>query len=265
MDQFLAPQGDRFRLDAYDPAATPGMDEQKAAETLERNRVRIAELQNTLYAEGERALLVILQAMDTGGKDPIIRDVLYLANPQACRVTAFKRATKLEKKRDRFWRFHLEMPGSGEIGVFNRAYYDDAIKEHAHEELDEAELQRSYRQTNLFEQTLAETDITILKLFLHISKDEQKRRLKDRMEDPARQWELSESDFKEREFWDGYMKAYESAIRHTNTDWARWYVIPSDRSWFRDAAASAIILGALERMNPQYPPPKVDLSAVELV
>jgi PPK2 family polyphosphate:nucleotide phosphotransferase len=265
MDQFVVPQGKRFRLADHDPTATLGMDEAKAAEILERNRVRIAELQEKLYAEGERTLLVILQAMDTGGKDPIIRDVLYLANPQACRVTAFKRATKQEKKRDRFWRFHLEMPGTGEIGVFNRAYYDDPIQQHAHDELDETALQRSYRQANLFEQTLAETDITIIKLFLHMSKDEQKRRIKNRMEDPDRQWELSKSDFEERKFWDGYMTAYESAIRHTNTDWAPWYVIPSDRSWFRDAAASIIILETLEQMNPQYPPPEVDLSKVELV
>ena len=264
MEDFLAPKGDAFRLADVDPTRTPGMDEKTAAETLDRNRIRIAELQNVLYAEGERSLLVILQSMDTGGKDPIIRDVFQLANPQACRVTAFKQASKSEQKRDRFWRFHLEMPGKGEIGVFNRSHYDETIRDFAHGEVDQKQLQRRYRQTNLFEETLAESDITIIKLFLHISKDEQKRRLRGRMEDPKRQWELSESDFIERQYWDGYMAAYENVVRHTNTEWAPWYVIPSDRSWFRDAAASAIIVRALERMNPQFPPPKVDLSQVQL-
>ena len=265
MDNFLAPQGDAFVLAKYDPSDTLGFDERKAEETLHENQQRIAELQNVLYAESERSLLVILQSMDTGGKDPIIRDVLRLVNPQASRVTAFKQASKAEEKRGQFWRFFKEIPGRGEIGVFNRSYYDDVINRHAHGLIEQEELEDRYKRIRLFEQFVTCTDTMLVKIFLHISKDEQKRRLRGRMDDPARQWELSEADFEERKFWDGYMRAYESIIRATNVDHAPWYVINSDRSWFRDAAASMIIATALERMDPKFPPPSVDLSKVELV
>jgi PPK2 family polyphosphate:nucleotide phosphotransferase len=265
MEQFRAPQGDAFVLSNYDPADTLAFDERKAEETLDRNCRRIAELQNVLYAESKRSLLVVLQSMDTGGKDPIIRDVLYLANPQACRVTAFKKASKGEEKRGHFWRFYNEVPARGEIGVFNRSYYDEIINRHAHDSCDQEKLEDRYKRIRLFEQFLTATDTTVIKIFLHISKGEQKRRLQGRMDDPSRQWELSENDFEERKFWDGYMRAYESIIRATNVDQAPWHVIPSDRSWFRDAAASIIIATALERMDPKFPPPKVDLSNVELV
>ena len=265
MDTFLAPKGDAFVLGKYDPSDTHGFDERKAEETLHRNQQRIAELQNVLYAESERSLLVILQSMDTGGKDPIIRDVLRLVNPQASRVTAFKQASKAEQKRGHFWRFFNEVPGRGEIGVFNRSYYDDVINRHAHDRADQQELEDGYKRIRLFEQFLTSTDTTLIKIFLHISKAEQKRRLRGRMDDPTRQWELSEADFEERKFWDGYMRAYESIIRATNVDYAPWYVITSDKSWFRDAAASIIVATALERMDPKFPPPSVDLSKVELV
>src|SRR3712207_6174224 len=151
MDRFLAPKGDAFVLSKYDPSETLGFDERQAEETLHRNQLRIAELQNVLYAESERSLLVILQSMDTGGKDPIIRDVLFLANPQACRVTAFKKASKTEKKRGHFWRFFKEVPGRGEIGVFNRSYYDDIVNRHAHDLADRSELEDRYERIRLFE------------------------------------------------------------------------------------------------------------------
>jgi polyphosphate kinase 2 (PPK2 family) len=180
-------------------------------------------------------------------------------------VTAFKQPSKAEKKRGDFWRFFKEVPARGEIGVFNRSYYDDVINRHAHESIEQEELQESYERIRLFERFLTGTDTTLIKIFIHISKAEQKRRLQGRMDDPTRHWELSEADFEERKFWDGYMRAYESIIRATNTDYAPWYVIPADKSWFRDAAASIIMATALERMNPQFPPASVDLSKVELV
>jgi PPK2 family polyphosphate:nucleotide phosphotransferase len=264
-DRYLAPKGDTFKLSTYESGSTFEATEDDAHALLERNRGRIAELQNVLYAESKRSLLVILQSMDTGGKDPIIRDVLSAANPQACRVTAFKKASESEKKRGPFWRFHQELPAAGEIGVFNRSYYDDPIRQHAHDEADAKEREASYHRIVLFEELLVETGTTVVKIFLHMSKQEQKKRLQDRMNDPERHWELSSADFEERKYWDGYMSAYEEAIRSTNTDHAPWYVIPADKSWFRDAAASQIIAGILERMAPQFPPPDVDLSTVELV
>ena len=264
-DRYLAPERDAFELSQCDPESTFDTSEADAHALLERNRERIAELQNVLYAESKRSLLVVLQSMDTGGKDPIIRDVFSAANPQACRVTAFKKASKSETKRGPFWRFYLDAPALGEIGVFNRSYYDDVINQHAHEVLDSDGRAAAYRRILLFEQLLVESGTRVIKIFLHISKEEQKRRLQDRMDDPQRHWELSEADFEERKYWDGYMRAYEEAIRSTNVDYAPWYVIPSDKSWFRDAAASEIIAGILDRMDPKFPPPDVDLSTVELV
>ena len=259
MDRFRAPH-------QFNPSSTPGMDdEEAAAKTLRQNHAKIAELQNLLYAEAERSVLFVLQSMDTGGKDPIIRDVLFSANPQATRVTAFKKASTSEKKRGQFWRFYHEIPSKGEIGVFNRSYYDEIIRSDAHDDISAEELDASYRRILLFEQLLVESGTTVVKIYLNISKAEQKRRLQARMDDPTRHWELSESDFEERKFWDGYMRAYDGVIKNTNVDWAPWYEIPSDKSWYRDAAASEIIVTTLERMNPQFPPAKVDLSKVELV
>jgi len=252
-----------FQLASYNPEDTHGKTEAECTRRFDENRIRIAELQNVLYAERKQSLLVVLQAMDTGGKDPIIRDVLSAANPQACRVTAFKRTSSSERRRDRLWRFHQHVPADGEIGVFNRSYYDEIIADDAHDELDDQERAKRYEQIRCFEWMLAADNVTIIKLFLHISKEEQRRRLEERISDPSRHWELSESDFAERKFWDGYMRAYEAAIRHTHTDYAPWHVVTSDRKWFRDAAASMLILEALQRMNPQYPPPKVDLNHIE--
>jgi PPK2 family polyphosphate:nucleotide phosphotransferase len=263
MDHLRIPDAPGFRLAEFDPADTLGMKEDEACDVLERNRVRIAEIQNRLYAEKKQSLLVVLQSMDTGGKDPIIRDVLYTANPQACRVTAFKKADRNEAAHDRFWRFHQAAPVKGEIGVFNRAYYDDIIKERAHNEMSASDAARHYGHINHFEALLADQDIHIIKLFLHISKEEQRHRLQERIDNPERHWELSESDFKERRYWDGYMAAYEEAIRATETDCGHWFIITADRKWYRDAAASTVIADTLERMNPRFPPPKVDLSSIE--
>lgn len=261
--KFRVPSATQFRLASYDTADTEGLTEPECERILAENQTRIAELQNVLYAEDRRSLLVVLQAMDTGGKDPIIRDVFSAANPQACRVTAFKKAGGREAEQDRFWRFHHAAPGKGEIGVFNRAYYDDTIRSDAHGELDEEALSNLYRHICNFERVLADQDVTILKVFLYISKEEQRVRLQERIDTPSRHWELSESDFTERKFWDGYMRAYESAIRQTHTDYAPWYLVTSDRKWFRDAAASILIREALEEMNPQFPPSSVDLSQIE--
>jgi PPK2 family polyphosphate:nucleotide phosphotransferase len=249
MDQFRVPN-EGFRLADHDPANTHGLDEHRCEDILAKNRKRIAELQNTLYAEKKRSLLVVLQSMDTAGKDPIIRDVLDLANSQATRVT-------------HFWRFHKKIPAMGEIGVFNRSYYDEIIAADAHDELPDEERRRWYREFLLFEELLASEGIWIVKIFLHIDKDEQRRRLQERIDDPTRQWELSKKDFSEREFWYGYMRAYESVLRNTTRDFAPWFLIPSNKKWFRDAAASIIIADALERIDPKFPPPKIDLNDID--
>src|SRR4051794_7726072 len=196
-NRYLATKGDAFDLRNHHPADTHQSSEGDMHTVLKRNQQRIAELQNVLYAESERSLLVILQSMDTGGKDPIIRDVLAIANPQACRVTAFKKASESEKKRGPFWRFYVETPALGEIGVFNRSYYDDLINAHAHGRIDIEERTAWSRRILLFEQLLTDSGTTVAKIFLHISKEEQKRRLQGRMADPERHWELSDADFEE--------------------------------------------------------------------
>ncbi len=262
MHQFRIPTN--FQLDNIDPTSTHGWAESYCEKLLAENSAKIAKLQNVLYAEAERSLLIVLQSMDTGGKDPIIRDVLSAANPQACRVTAFKKPSDSEEKHDRFYRFHKAMPAKGEIGVFNRSYFDGTIVADAHRELDAKGLERDYKRIGLFEQLLVEDEIDVIKIYLHMSKAEQKHRLEERIGNPERHWELSEADFSERKHWDGYMRAYENCIRATDKDYAPWYVIPADRKWFRDAAASVIIVGALEKMNPQFPPASMDLSKVEM-
>lgn len=264
MHRFRVPSGNAFRLSQVNPGDSGSIPAAERAGLLERNQQSIAELQNRLYAEGERSLLVVLQSMDTGGKDPIIRDVLSAANPQACRVTAFKKPHDGEKNEDRFLRFHRAVPRRGELGVFNRSYYDDVIFRSAHQQLKPREAAAEYTNINNFEHLLADDHVTIVKIFLHISRDEQRRRLRERMDDPARHWELSEADFAERKFWDGYMRAYEEAICKSNTEWAPWFVIPADDRDFRDAAASIILRDALQAMDPQYPPASIDLAKVEL-
>jgi PPK2 family polyphosphate:nucleotide phosphotransferase len=253
---------ENFSLSLYDADDTCGLTEPECDRIVDENRENIAERQNVLYAEKKQALLVILLAMDTGGKDPIIRDVLSAANPQACRVTAFKKESSSEKERDSFWRYHHEVPGRGEIGVFNRSYFDSMIKEDAHGDLDDHSRRSRYHQIRCFEQILAEDNITLLKLFLHITKDEQRHRLQERIDDPTRHWELSDADFEERKYWDQYMTAFETAIRETHTPQAPWHVITANRKWFRDATASNLILKTLRDMDPQYPAATVDLDNV---
>jgi PPK2 family polyphosphate:nucleotide phosphotransferase len=254
---------DGVRLSECDPSDTRNFDAAWAARTLNHNRRRIAELQNVLYAERKRSLLLVLQSMDTGGKDPIIRDVLNRTNPQACRAVAFKKSAGPESKHDRFWRFHRAMPEKGEIVVFNRGYFDEIIAAHAHGDLTPEQFDGHCRQINAFEYILSEQGIYIAKIFLHISKDEQRRRLQERIDDPTRHWELSESDFHERQFWDGYMSGYETVIGATASDRNPWYIIPANDRDLRDAIASEIIRTALERIDPQFPPAKIDLARIE--
>ena len=262
MESFRVPV-EGFRLADVDPAATHTVHSAAIGSTLDENRHKIAELQNVLYAERKQSLLVILQSMDTGGKDPIIRDVLNLTNPQACRAVAFKKPAGIEESHDMFWRFHRAMAEKGEIVVFNRSWYDSMIAAHAHGDMNDEKLNHLCDQIRAFEYIMSNQHILLVKIFLHISKDEQRRRLQERIDDPTRHWELSEADFSERRYWDNYMKAYESAIRLTNTDAAPWYLIPADHRHYRDAAASVIIRHALESLSPQFPPAKFDLADIK--
>jgi PPK2 family polyphosphate:nucleotide phosphotransferase len=223
---------------------------------------RLEALQELLYAEGKHKVLIVLQAMDTGGKDGVIRHVFEGVNPQGVKVAAFKVPTPLELAHDYLWRVHQVVPGKGEIVIFNRSHYEDVLVVRVHSLVPPNVWKRRYAQINEFERMLAEEGTTILKFFLHISKDEQKQRLQDRLGTPTKQWKFRLSDLKERQLWGDYMAAYEDALSKTSTEWAPWYVIPADRKWYRNLVVGQIVVQTLEDLKMSYPSPEDDLTGV---
>lgn len=257
--------GKKVRLSKYDPEETLGWHKGHKMETsLEKAIQGIDSLQYRLSAERQRALLVILQGLDTAGKDGTIRHVMAGMNPQACKVTSFKVPTAEEAAHDFLWRIHKAVPEHGEVGIFNRSQYEDVLVVRVHKLVPKEVWSKRYDQINEFESTLAKNGVRILKLFLHISKEEQKKRLLQRVEDPERQWKISEADFRERKFWDDYTAAYEHALERCNRDAAPWFIIPANKKWFRNLAVSHIIAETLEDMNPRFPAPSVDLSKLKV-
>ena len=214
---------------------------------------RIDELQDRLYAEGRRSLLVILQGTDTSGKDGTIRRVFNATGPLGVSVTAFRRPSEDERAHDFLWRAHVAAPRRGTIGIFNRSHYEDVLVAKVRKLAPADEIERRYDQINAFERMLCQNGTTILKFMLHISKDEQKERLQARLDDPTKNWKFNPSDLDDREHWDDYQEAYETMLSRCSTDWAPWHVVPADRKWVRNAAIATIVKGTLEAMNPQYP------------
>ncbi|MGH7631892.1 MAG: PPK2 family polyphosphate kinase [Gemmatimonadales bacterium] len=248
------PLGTRPALD--DAAAEPPPDVLKKKQlraTLAELGDRMAQLQAALYAEGRRSLLVVLQARDTGGKDGAIRHVFGPLNPMGVEVTSFKRPTPLELSHDYLWRVHQRVPPAGMIGVFNRSHYEDVLVVRVHGLVPDPVWRPRYEQINAFERHLADNGVTILKFCLHISRDEQRRRLIDRLRDPDKNWKFNPGDLEERERWDAYTAAYADAIGQTSTDWAPWYVVPGDRKALRDVLVAQVVVETLERMGPRYP------------
>ncbi len=248
------PLGTRPTLD--DAAAEPPPD------LLEKNQLRaaladlgdrMAKLQATLHVEARRSLLVVLQARDTGGKDGAIRHVFGPLNPMGVEVTSFKRPTPLELSHDYLWRVHQRVPPSGMIGVFNRSHYEEVLVVRVHRLVPEPVWRPRYEQINAFERHLADNGVTILKFCLHISRDEQRRRLIDRLRDPDKNWKFNRGDLDERERWDAYTVAYADAIGLTSTAWAPWYVVPADRKALRDVLIAQVVVETLERLGPRYP------------
>jgi PPK2 family polyphosphate:nucleotide phosphotransferase len=214
---------------------------------------RMAELQGALYAEGRRALLVVLQARDTGGKDGTIRNVFGLLNPMGVEVTSFKAPTPLELSHDYLWRVHRRVPARGMIGVFNRSHYEDVLVVRVHSLVPDEVWRARYDQINAFERHLSDNGLTILKFYLHISREEQRRRLIARLTNPKKNWKFNSGDVTERERWGDYTAAYADAIRLTSTASAPWYVVPADHKALRDVLVARVVIEALERMAPQYP------------
>ncbi len=238
-------------------------DDRESAEVEFRAlRDELIEYQRRLYADGTRKLLVVLQAMDAGGKDGTIRRVFKGVNPQGVQVTSFKVPTRHELARDFLWRIHKAVPAKGMIGVFNRSHYEDVLVVRVHDIVPEEIWRPRYAHINAFEKTLAESGTTILKFYLHISSDEQKQRFQARLDEPDKNWKFSLDDLEKRKLWDDYAAAIEEMISKTTTPWAPWYVVPADQKWYRNLAVGRVLVDTLKTLDPQYPKPEQDFSGV---
>src|SRR5437899_434283 len=224
---------------------------------------KIDQLQYVMHAEKKRSLLIVLQGVDAGGKDGVVRHLVTNLNPAGCRVVAFKQPTQAELAHDFLWRIHPHVPAKGEVTIFNRSHYEDVLVARVHELAPEKVWSKRYDQINDFERLITtENNTTILKFFLHISKDEQLARFQKRLDDPERKWKISDSDYKEREYWGDYLKAFEDVLTKTSTEQAPWFIIPSNHKWFRDLAISQIIVREMDDMNMQLPKPTVNLAEI---
>ncbi|MEZ4700820.1 MAG: polyphosphate kinase 2 family protein [Rhodothermales bacterium] len=260
--RYRVPTGKKFKLASIDPSDTQGLENDKAVDRRKKkNRKRMANLQERLFAEGKQSLLVVLQAMDTGGKDSTIREVFRGVNPQGCRVNGFKAPTPIELAHDFLWRVHDVAPKKGMIGIFNRSHYEDVLVVRVHGWAPKEIIERRYDHINRFEALLADAGTRVLKIMLHISKDYQLERLRRRLVEPDSHWKFNPGDLKERELWDEYMKCYEIALNRSATPAAPWYVIPAEHQWFRNLLITELIADTLEEMNPQYPAPDFDPAA----
>ena len=250
-------------IDPDDEGEWKGKKEEGKAE-FTRLCKQLDELQEILYAEHKHKVLIVIQALDTAGKDGTIRSVFEGVNPQGVKVASFKAPSQEEKDHDYLWRVHARMPASGEMVLFNRSHYEDVLVVRVHQLVPEDVWKRRYDQINNFERMLAEEGTTIRKIFLHISKDEQKARLQDRIDTPRKQWKFNPADLKERELWSDYMKAYEEALSRTSKKWAPWYVIPSNHNWYRNLCVAQIIVETLKGLKLAYPKPQVDVNQIKI-
>lgn len=256
MKSYLVQPDKKLDLSKHDPDGRSQFDGSKddAQQELEMLNSRLSELQELLYAESKHRILIVLQAMDTGGKDGTIRRVFSGVNPQGVRVASFKVPTPEELAHDYLWRIHKQAPGNGEIVIFNRSHYEDVLVVRVHNLVPPEVWAKRYQHINDFERLLADTGTTILKFFLNIDLDEQKKRLQSRLDNPDKHWKFNIGDLAERKRWPEYMQAYQDALEKTSTDYAPWYVIPANRKWYRDLVISRIIVESLEGLNMKYPP-----------
>lgn len=258
--RYIVESGSKVRLGKVDPGDTSGFkgnktDGEKAIDSITR---KLDPLQELLYAEHKHRLLVVLQGMDSSGKDGTIRRVFEGVNPEGVRVAHFGKPSAEELDHDYLWRAHKQVPGKGEIVIFNRSHYESVLVERVHELVPEKVWSKRYRQIVDFERMLNEEGTTILKFFLHIGKKEQAKRFQDRLDDPTKHWKFSYLDYNERSYWKDYTTAYEEALEKTSTEWAPWFIVPSDHAWFRDLVVSQAIMKSLEDMGMKYP--KLDAS-----
>ena len=271
MKHYRINPGSKVTLTEIDPNDTgdyPKNDKGKAAAEEDTKRLleKLSRLQERLYAGSAHALLIVLQAMDAGGKDGTIKHVMSGVNPAGCRVTSFKVPTPIELAHDFLWRVHHEVPPRGQIGIFNRAHYEDVLVPRVHGQITDKLAEQRLVHINNFEKLLAQSGTTVLKFFLHISKDEQRKRLEERLHDPEKQWKFSPNDLDERKLWSKYQEAYEAAIAATSTDYAPWYVVPANHKWYRNIVVADTVVTALEKMNLKWVPPRggIDLANIQV-
>lgn len=261
----LIKPGTNVSLKEYDPDDTGGYaSSEDVEEALRKLGDELSRLQQLLYAENRRALLIVLQGMDTSGKDGTIRHVMAGLSPLGVQVKAFKAPTEEELAHDFLWRIHKEVPRHGFIGIFNRSHYEDVLVVRVHELVPRKTWKNRYEQINQFEKLLVKNNVIILKFFLHISKAEQKSRLEQRLADPTRYWKFSVQDIKEREYWSAYRKAYEDALTLCNTKWAPWHIVPANHKWYRNLVVAETIVQTLSALDMRYPPASVDPSKITI-
>lgn len=264
MNKYLVKPDSRIRLKDFDPEDTSAYDGDKdsAKAELKNLTAQMDSLQERLYAEGKHAVLFVIQAPDTGGKDGTIRKVFGNLNPAGCQVASFKAPTTNELAHDYLWRIHAELPRRGEIGIFNRSHYEEVLIVRVHKLAPKEVWQKRYEHIRAFEKMLTDEGTTIVKFYLHISKDEQKKRLQERLDDPDKHWKFNPGDLNERALWDEYQEAYQDALNETSTDYAPWYAIPANRNWYRNVIVARIAHATLKGLDPKFPQTKLDVSQI---
>jgi PPK2 family polyphosphate:nucleotide phosphotransferase len=266
MERYRIKPGSEIKLADNDPDDTSEFDGDKdAAEArLKELNKEIADLQEILYAEHKRKLLIVLQGMDTSGKDGTIRHVFEGVNPQGVLVANFKVPSQEELDHDYLWRVHKKAPGKGELVIFNRSHYEDVLVVRVHNLVPREVWSRRYDQINDFEHLLAEEGTTIVKFYLHIDPEEQRERLQARLDDPNKRWKFNPGDLKERQLWEDYLEAYEDVLNKTSTDWAPWYLVPANRKWYRNLVVATVLLKTLEKLEMRFPEPAEGLDQIKI-
>ena len=262
---FLVKPHSKVRLADFSTDAHPGCRNEKAADPIvDKHQKQLEALQEVLYASQAKAILIVLQGMDTAGKDGTIRHIFSGVNPQGCDVASFKVPTPLEAHHDFLWRCHAQVPPRGMIGIFNRSHYEDVLSPWVHGKMSDKTARRRMDNINGWEHMLVDQDVVIFKFFLHISHAEQTRRLQARIDIPDKRWKISPADFEERKFWDKYVSAYEEILHRTSRKYAPWFVIPADHKWFRNVAISQILVAGMQALKLKYPEPTFDPKGIDL-
>jgi PPK2 family polyphosphate:nucleotide phosphotransferase len=256
--------GQKVDLASIDPDFCAALEKETARNETAADVEALGHLQQLLYAEDRRALLVVLQGIDTAGKDGVIRKVMTAFNPQGCVVTPFKKPAGTETEHDFLWRVHAACPRRGEVSVFNRSHYEDVLVVRVHDLVPRKRIDRRYEAINDFERHLVDEGTHVVKFFLWISRDEQKRRLQERLADPEKNWKFSEADLKERGRWDEYVEAFNLALARCSTDHAPWWIVPANRKWFRDWMIARVLRGTLEGFSMQWPKAQFDPTKVKV-